>query len=188
VISARPPPPTVITVTAPRLAPRGVHVFGAFESSYAIDRTAWIGAHVGACVMLGPVCASARVRFATVEAGPGVWKDTVSRRGSELLVGPDVPLSIGRMTLLPGFAAGLGEMHTKGPNPHQHSETGGMRADVHVTLSIPLSAHLALDIVGAADLTQETRADIDNAVETMPLPNEPRLIVRAGIGLRYGGL
>lgn len=169
-----------------RASARGVHVFGAFETSYASDRTSWVGAHLGACIMLGPVCAAARIRVANVASGPGVWESQVERRSIEMLGGLDIPFAVGRATLSPGFAAGLGQMHTRGQTHDMRSETGGMRADVHLTCSIPLSRHLAIDVFGAADLTQETI--VENGSAMVVLPAEPRLIMRLGLGVRYGGL
>ncbi len=174
-------------VTVPsRPVARGVQLFSAFETSYASDRTSWVGAHIGVCVMFGPVCGAARLRFASVANGPGVWKEQMERRSTELLVGIDIPLAIGPLTISPGFAAGLGQMHTRGATHEMRAETGGVRADVHVALSIPIWRRLAVDVFTAADLTQETRVEWDDTME--PLPDEPRLLVRFGVGLRYGGL
>ena len=89
------------------------------------------------------------------------------------------------MTLSPGFAAGLGKMHTRGLTREMRTETGGVRADLHATLSIPLWARFALDVVTAADLTQETRVEWGPTMT--PLPDEPRALFRFGVGLRYGG-
>ena len=177
--------PTIVAQTT-RAAGRGVHVFGAFETSLANDRTGWVGAHLGACIMLGPVCAAARARLANVVGGPGVWNGQVERRSVELLFGIDVPFAVGTWQLSPGFAAGLGQMHTLGATHEMRSETGGMRADVHATLSIPMTHHLALDVFAAADLTQQTSIELGPMVA--PLPPEPRLLVRFGLGLHYGGL
>lgn len=164
---------------------RGIHVFGAFETSFASDGTAWLGAHVGACVMIGRICAAARLRGAGVVGGPGAWEDVYERRGTELLFGVDIPFAIGGWTFSPGFAAGLGQMHTRGGDRDMRAETGGPRADVHATLSIPVGG-MAIDLFGAADLTQETRVEWGPTMA--PLPDEPRLLVRFGAGLRYGGL
>src|SRR6185295_10792158 len=103
-----------------------------------------------------------------VAAGPGPWDGELERAGTELLLGIDVPLALGRMTLSPGFAAGLGSIHTRAEGTrHMGSETGGPRADVHATLSIPLGRRLALDLFAAADLTQETHVE---QASTMALP------------------
>jgi hypothetical protein len=163
---------------------RGVQLFGAFEGSYASDRTTWMGAHVGACVMLGPVCAAARLRMAGVAGGPGVWDGAIERRSMELLFGIDIPLAVGGLTVTPGFAAGLGQMHTRDEQRDVRNETGGPRADVHVTVSIPIGGRLAVDLFAAVDLTQETHVEH----ETEPLPDEPRALVRLGAGARFGGL
>jgi len=191
---AAPPPPApavqhedrVVAISSPPSpARRGVQLFGELESSYGNDRTGWVGAHVGACVMLGPVCAAARIRHAEVVGGPEVW-DQTSRRSAEVLLGIDVPFGLGRMLLSPGFAAGMGVMHTRGETHDMRVETGGLRADVHATLSLPLWRKLALDIFAAADLTQE--AHVEWGPEMVPLPPEPRLLLRLGAGLRYEGL
>ena len=191
-LPSEPPSPIRDRVDPPDPAPqmlraaRGVHLLSAFEGSYASDHTSWIGAHIGVCVMFGPVCGAARLRFASVADGPGVWKEQLERRSTELLFGIDVPFAVGTLTLSPGFAAGLGQMHTRGEMKEMRAETGGVRADVHVTLTIPLWRRLAIDVFSAADLTQETRVEWDASIA--PLPDEPRLLVRFGIGLRYGGL
>jgi len=184
-----PPPPAhddrVVAIVAVPSSRRGVQLFGEFESSYGSDRTGWVGAHVGACVMLGPVCAAARFRHATVVGGPEVWDET-SRRSAELLLGIDIPFGLGRMLLSPGFAAGMGVMHTRGETHDMRVETGGLRADVHATLSVPVWHRLALDVFAAADLTQE--AHVEWGPEMAPLPPEPRLLLRLGAGLRFEGL
>jgi hypothetical protein len=171
-------------------AARGVHLLSAFETSYASDRTSWFGAHIGACVMLGPVCAAARLRFSGVTDGPGVWKGDIERRSVELLVGIDIPFAVGRWTLSPGFALGIGQLHTRGETHDMRADTGRACADVHVALSIPVSTRLAIDVFSAADLMQETRAEADMSMQVpvVMLPDEPRFLVRVGVGLRYGGL
>ena len=184
--------PTIVVVTAaPPASPpallRGVQLFGSLETSLANDRTEWLGAQVGACVMVGPICAAARLRFANVADGPGPWSGGLERHGSELLVGGDVPFKIGRALVAPGFGGGIGDVHTRLENGEHGmgSETAGLRADVHATVSYPLSATLALDVSPALDLTQATHSE-SNA--PMPLPDEPLWLVRLGIGLRYGRL
>ncbi len=184
------PAPTIVVMTAAPaapVAPRGIQLFGSLETSVGSDRTEWLGGQVGACVMVGPICAAARLRFANVADGPGPWNGTLERHGAELLVGGDVPFKVGRALVAPGFGGGIGDMHTRldDGQPHMGSETAGLRADVHTTVSYPLSATLALDVSLAVDLTQATHSE-SNA--PMPLPDEPLWLVRLGIGLRYGRL
>src|SRR5690349_1713786 len=78
-----PPPSTLFPYTTLFRSPassRGVQLFGAAEASMASDRTGWLGAQVGACVTLGPVCAAARLRVASVVGGPDAWDGRLERR------------------------------------------------------------------------------------------------------------
>ncbi len=170
-------------VVAPR-ASRGIELVAAGEAWYAPDRSSWLGLTLGACVRLGPVCAAARVRAGSVADVPASW-GTVERRSTELLLGIDVPLALHGLTLVPGFAGGVGQVHTRVDGVHMARETGGLRADVHAALVVPLHGHLALDLSVAADLSQVTRLESNT---DMALPAEPRGMIRAGLGLRYGGL
>lgn len=168
---------------APASATRGIQIFAAGETSVGSDHTNWMGAHVGVCITLGPICAAVRLRHAQVVAGEGMWRTEMERRSSELLLGLDVPFSLGRTTLSPGFAAGMGSMWTRSDDGTTAGESGGLRADVHVTLSVPVTKRWALDLSTALDLTQETRIESE-----MPLPAEPLALLRFGFGVRYGGL
>jgi len=183
-IEPAPPAPTtiVITQTPPR---RGVDLFAAVESSYASDETTWMGAHLGACVVLGPICAAARLRFSSVVAGPAMWRG-LERRNVEVLLGLDVPLRLGWIAVTPGFGAGIGSMHTRiAAAMDEGNETGGLRADAHVTASWPLAHQFALDLSVTGDLTQATRVESRSAIA---LPDEPRALIRLSAGIRYGGL
>ena len=178
--------------SAPRIryaATRGVHVFALVEGSRGTDRTSWFGGQLGACINLGPVCAAARLRRAEVVTEVGEWRE-LSRARSTLFLGGDIPIAIGSVTLSPGFAMGIGSTRTKermrpevGRRPRQ--ESGGFQADVHATLSIPLYGRFALDVALAGDLTGETHIE---STREMPFPDEPRALLRFGVGLRYGGL
>ena len=53
--------------------------------------------------MLGPVCAGARARFAVVADQPG--RRTSDRHGFEVLLGADLPLRVGLVTVSPGVWA-----------------------------------------------------------------------------------
>lgn len=111
---------------------RTVQVFAALETSFASDHTTWMGAQLGVCVRLGRVCAAARLRAAAVTAA--AWDDQIERRGTELLLGIDIPFTVRGLVVSPGFAAGLGQIHTRASR-EMRAETGGPRADVHATVS-----------------------------------------------------
>ena len=176
-----------ITLAADRRAPRGVQVFAAVEDSLASDRTDWTGVGGGACMMVGRICVAGRARYAKVVDGPGPWQHELDRTGSELLVGGDVPLHIGRATVSPGFGGGVGLIDTRSDerDDHMHSMTPGLRADAHAALSYPLGNRLSLDLTFAVDMTEATHFQ---SMPAFALPNEPWLLARVGAGLRYGDL
>lgn len=177
-------------VAAPPVA-RGIQLFAAEETSLASDRTVWEGVQLGACIMLGPICAAARVHGGKVIARPDGW-DRFVRKGGELYVGVDIPIAVGGLRLTPGFAAGYGMMltHHIGDGDKTGIEISGPRAEAHVALSIPLTPHIALDLATTAELTQatgmETHGDTPDA--TIAFPDEPRALFRLAVGVRYGAL
>ena len=191
IAQADPPAPTervvIVERQAPSVASRGWQLFAAGETSFANDRTSWAGAQLGGCVEIGPLCASARVRFAKVIDVPSTWDQRLDRRETEVLVGADIPLHLGSRLLLVGFGGGTGQMHTR-VGYHMASETGGLRADVHTSYSIPLTHELDLDFSLSIDVTQATRTESSVSSTDMPLPREPLFLGRFGIGLRYGRL
>jgi hypothetical protein len=137
--------------------------------------------------MIGPVCAAARARFANVVDGPAPWRSQLERGGGELLVGGDLPLRVGKLAIVPGFGGGLGEIGThvaRISGEKMFNRTGGLRAEVHAALSLPITRKLALDVAISADITQATSVETNT---TMPFPAEPLWLVRLGLGVRYGG-
>jgi hypothetical protein len=179
-------------VAASPPAARGIQLLAAVETSVASDRTVWQGLQLEACIMLGPICVAARLHGGKVISQPASW-DGFARKGGELYAGIDVPIALGGIRLTPGFAAGYGTMFT-----HHHSdgekmgiEISGPRAEVHVALSIPLTAHLALELVTTGALTQPTAKEIHGTDVPDPAvvyPDEPRALVRFAAGVRYGAL
>lgn len=159
----------------PRLEPVAVHrslyVSGGAESSFANDRTTWLGATVKLCIQLGPLCASARWRKLEVVDGM-----EASRHLNELLIGVDLPISLGRVLLVPGFAGGLGGMETT--TGGMRRQTGGFRAEAQLAVAMPIAGALAIEVSTSAGL-----GDFDPA-EVMG-PAEPWGELRAGLGLRY---
>lgn len=168
---------------------RGWQVFGAAQTAVANDRTKWLGFEGGACVMVGPICAAARLRTATVEAGPE-WVHTMSRRSTELLIGGDVPFKVGSWMFAPGFGGGIGSMktHVSGDDTKVGGVTGGLRAEVHAALVVPIAAKLSVDLSAAVELTQATHEETWMPMGQAPVvvPDEPEVLVRLAIGLRWG--
>jgi hypothetical protein len=183
------PAPRVVIVErqAPPSTFHGSQLFAAGETSYANDRTAWAGAQVGGCVVIGPVCAAASVRFASVVDGPAFWTG-LDRRSIEVLVGGDVPINVGPGLLMLGFGGGTGQVHTRIDSKDEHrmaSETAGLRAEARAVYAYPLTRSIALDVTLSIDLSQATRSE---STTTMPLPDEPLVLGRLGVGVRWGHL
>jgi hypothetical protein len=176
-------------------AARGIQLYAALEASFGSDRTVWQGMQLGACIMLGPICASARVHAAKVTNQPSSWSG-LTRKSGEAYAGIDIPIAIGRTRLTPGFAAGYGSIFTRRGSEDERMgvEISGPRAELHAALSLPISAHVAIDLMLTGALTQATKIEtrpgnggdiIDPAAE---FPSEPRGFVRFAIGVRYGAL
>jgi hypothetical protein len=190
------PRPAIVEEAAPAPAPpprrdpatRGVQLFAAVETSMGSDHTGWMGTQLGACISVGPLCAAARLREAKVVGGEGVWEGgAIERESTELIVGLDIPLALGKQTLSPGFAAGLGAIRTgaAGTMDREPEGSAGLRADVHATLTVPIGRRLALDLSMAVDMSQATHVEWRSE---MQMPAEPFALVRFGAGLRYGGM
>lgn len=183
-------PKKLVPVPAVGVAPsappaRGVHVFAAGETALASDSSTWFGLELGACVMLGPACASARGRFATVGRGPERWRRDLERHGVELLLGADLPRRIGRAVLSPGLAAGVGWIHTHEEGSPRRESIGGLRAQGRLALSYPLTRHLAAELALSFEVTDTEHVETSSPE---PLPPEPRWLGRLGAGMRFEGL
>jgi hypothetical protein len=181
-----------VPVVASPPAARGIQLFAALETSVASDHTVWQGMQLEACIMLGPICAAARLHVGKVISQPASWAG-FERVGGEAYIGVDVPLAIGVARLTPGFAAGYGAMftHRKSDREKVGIETSGPRAEAHAAFSFPITAHLALDFVATAALTEAARTETrggDLLDPTIVFPDEPRALLRLALGVRYGAL
>jgi hypothetical protein len=178
------PMPSIDRGTAPLSSSHGIHAMAVVETSFSNDGAKWLGPQLGACIMMGPICAAARVRFAKVVAGPGPW-DRDDRTETELLIGGDIPLHVGRVAIVPGFGGGIGmtATHVDAVQMKQYSRTGGLRADAHVMISVPLWSRLALGFTAGVNIPEATHVESNTSVV---FPDEPWLIGRVGIGLYYG--
>lgn len=185
-LEVRVPVPRALAPEPTRAAPphspelSGVHVFGVFESSMASDGTAWGGMHVGACVMVGRLCAGGRLRGSTVSSEDKFWSQT-RRKSGEVLFGLDVPFRLHRFLLTPGVAAGVGDV-TTGPR-EMLSRSANFRAEAHVAFSVPLSKSFALDLSVVGTLAQQVKREPGYMDD---VPAEPFGFLRFGVGVRWG--
>lgn len=178
------PMPSVEGGATPIETVHGIHAMATFETSFSNDGAKWLGPQFGACIMVGPICAAARVRFAKVVAGPGPW-DRDDRTETELLIGGDIPFHAGRVSIVPGFGGGIGMVstHVDESQMKQYMRTGGLRADAHVMIEVPLWSRLALAFTAGVNIPEATHVESHTSVT---FPDEPWLIGRVGIGLYYG--
>lgn len=173
----------VFSASAPER--RHVQVFTVAETSLGSDRTGWLGVKAGACVMLGPLCASAQARASMVAGGPDGWSQKLERHGVELLFGADLPLRFGRATLSPGVAVGVGWTHTEIEGMTAAGETGGLRAESQLALSYLVTARLAAELAFSFEIAQATHVE---ASPSGSLPGDARFFSRLGAGVRFEGL
>lgn len=172
-----PPARTVAeSVEPPAETVRGPHAFASLESTLASDRTGWLGLHLGACTMVGPVCVAGRLRTSALASNPD---DETRRTSWELLLGVDVPFVVRGWLISPGFGAGPSGMTTKIGD--MHYRTNGLRADAHATVTVPMTKRFGLDVHVAANLMQQVHLEEGEGV-----PVEPWGFFRVGLGLRYG--
>lgn len=162
--------------TLQRTPSPSIQLAAALESSLANDGTTWVGGNLKLCIRVGPICATARFRKSRVIDGLAA----AERDLAELLVGVDIPIPLGPVVLVPGFAGGFGGMDTYLAGMRR--ETGAFRGETHVALWVPLVFNLALEASLGAGLGQQT--DFDRS--GLMVPPEPWGALRAGIGLRYG--
>lgn len=159
--------------------PRGWHFFGGMEASIASDHSRWMGMQLGACRMIGVLCAAVRLRGGAVTSDHGPWS-SAHRDAGELLLGFDIPFRIGGFLLTPGVALGFGDITTKtGETP---SRSNNFRGQVHAAFSVPLSRSFALDLSVAGTLAQQVERDPGY----MTTIAEPLGYLRFGVGVRYG--
>ena len=173
-----------VVAAAPVLVPATprVQALTSFETAYSDDRSNWVGVSVGACVEVGPVCASVRARVAAVVEGR--WESS-ERHQTDVVVGGEVSRSLGPTITTFGFGAGMGATHTGILEAvgMRGSETFGLRADAHASWTIPFTKTLALDFTATMDVAQVTDVETSSITRTM---DEPRFTGRFGAGLRYG--
>jgi hypothetical protein len=176
--------PAIVSSTSAS-ASRDVHVFTIMERSLGSDGTGWLGIKAGACVMLGPLCASVQARASLVADGPDGWSPRLERHGVELLLGAELPLRFGRATLSPGVAFGVGWTHTEIEGMTAVGETGGLRAESQLALSYLVTRHVAAELALSFEVAQATHVET-SSVE--PLPGDARFFSRLGAGVRFEGL
>ena len=190
--SAKPTTVASGTVTSKALSTRrALSLMASGETSLATDGSIWFGLSMGACLPIGRMCAGALIRVSNDAGFSGESEEGhTTRLASDLLVGAGLPLTRGRLTLMPGIAVGAGWMRTKALRPSTDEgmndvNSGGLRASATIRMSLSVSEKCALDFgVGADVAPLAHRAPFD--AELPLVAGEPRGYLRGGLGIRIG--
>jgi hypothetical protein len=180
-------PDALRSTVVPAPAGRALGVSVSAETSLANDGSIWFGAGITACVRLGPACTGIFARAGSDSRLSGSSKQLeTSRTAFDLLVAADLPLRWGDVEITPGAGFGLGWMRTSrsGPGGAVEVDSGGLRANAHITFDIPLTRTLFLDLGASVDVLPLAHTATYRD-EGLTLAGEPRGFVRATIGLRY---
>ena len=159
------------------------------QAAVASDGSVWGGLELAACVRLGRVCAGALARW-NVELQSEERRENAQaeRRSADLLIGADLPLRFGRVTVTPGLAAGVGWMHNGAFRVSERridEDSGGLRLAAKLTVSMKLRGRWGIDLGATLDASPLAR-DEAYVVETVTIPGEPRVYLRGMLGLRWG--
>lgn len=200
--AAPPPPPLPSAPVAPPPRPRfAVSVLAEFSAgTNGTDSSEWLGARVHGCLLLGPIRLGLLFRMAG-DIQPSRLGDLLMQRlGTDLLLAADLPLDAGRLTVSPGVGLGIGWLRTSlldDDGDRGSISDGGLRADVHLVLSLRLWRGLfadgALSLSGAflgsgdtlLDLPLRMRDPAEKMAMDMGLTAPPWGLLRTGLGLRW---
>jgi hypothetical protein len=171
---------------------RGVSLFVATELAAGSDRSGWAGLSVSGCVMLGPTCLGAIVRFWHDLDASDESANVISKRDTgEVDIALDLPFTRRRIDFRPGVELGVGWVHMGGFGTHPDTvddnefDHGDVSAGLHVGATFPLSSHWAAEgDLGASISLFAHQAPF--VVDGVMLPGEPRAFCLASLGLRYG--
>ena len=183
--------PNVLTLRHEPTPARGAIQAGP-EFSAATDGSVWFGAHARGCVQLGRACVGGELRIARDAELRGAGAQTLSTRtAADLLVVLDVPFARRRFALTPGIGLGVGWMRVRSDSDASafpaggetlDVDAGGVRANVHLGLAIPLRAGIAVTLGASLDVApfaHTARYMMDGG----ELAGEPRGFARFGLGV-----
>lgn len=183
--------PSALTLRAEPTQARGA-IGAALESSASTDGSIWFGARARGCVQLGRTCIGGELRIAHDAELRGAGAQTLSTRtAADLLVVLEVPLPLHRMVLAPGIGVGVGWMRVRSDadaaafpmgGESLDVDAGGVRANVHVGLSVPLRSGIAVTLGASLDVApfaHTARYVMDGG----ELAGEPRGYARLALGV-----
>jgi hypothetical protein len=184
------PAPVVAATPAAVTTPSRLVISAQAESALANDRSLWMGLGATACLRLGRVCSGVLVRFADDEGWSGRENDAQeSRRSLEALLTTSIPVTLGRVRLLPRLGVGLAGIW--GGQPRGRREDGSppkdnrgwLRGEAGITGQLLVRSQWALSVDFSGELAPlalETRISDPRALR------EPWIFYRLGLGITWG--
>lgn len=169
----------------------GVGLIG--ETAYGSDGSLWLGAAASACVMFGPLCVGARARVATDTTEAGGSEDvSMLRLGTDVLLDAELPVTRRGVVISPGLGVGTGWLHaegvvTAGTMEPMDVDTGGLRGEARLAVSVPIGHGARIDVELAVDVAPLSHTRTWHDPTGRALPGEPNAFGRVGVGLRFGG-
>ena len=160
----------------------------ALETSLGSDGSTWWGAAAATCVRLGRFCTGVSGRLASDARLSGASEQhETGRTAVDLLLVVDVPVRWRDVGVSWGAGVGVGWIRSSlmGPAGAVDIDTGGLRADAHVTFELPISKTIAVELRAVANVSP--LAHVGTYTEDgSTLAGEPRGFGRLSFGLRYG--
>src|SRR5205814_1753896 len=148
-LAARGLPPASAAASGRAADARMPTLTASFETSFT--GSLWAGASVAACLPAGPLCTGLLLRLAGETAGAPAASynrtptGDLKRVGADALLVVDWPIGAGKVTVIPGLAAGATWLVTHAAYLDRDGGVArpGFAADARVTLSLPLTRSVA---------------------------------------------
>jgi hypothetical protein len=190
------PPPIAETAA---FETRPIAIAAAAGAGLSSDGALWTAAQAQACVVVGPTCLGALVRYANDTRSQGDSNVRVTaRRSLDLLVVADLPLHLGPVVVTPGLGVGQTALRAQRQSgDHEKVTSTGLNLRARLGAGVPivsawsLQADVALGAspFGRKLLKEEQFGPIDpRDDDPTPMSGVPRLVGWFGVGLVYGGL
>jgi hypothetical protein len=165
------------------------------EMAYTFDNTLWFGVKVSACATAGPLCIGVTFRYSHDDATTGVSEKYGNKRFIlDVLLSAHLIMTWGKVVLCPGVGIGGGYYGVWVRMGQDHdeknlSEHGSFRASLFVSLLVRVTERLYIEVLelsGALSLPRHQDTFPGDEANSGFTIVDPRIFLRAGIGLRYG--
>ncbi|MDB4963621.1 MAG: hypothetical protein JWP01_3620 [Myxococcales bacterium] len=161
-------------------------------SSFASDGSVWLSSSGFACVDLGRLCVGGAARYSRdAELSGRGEKTETTRSETDVLLSVEVPIHTGRWSFSTGLGLGIGWLRVRrdvmtSDGPQQlELDTGGLRAELRTTTSVPLRRGVSLTLGVALGFAPGAHTQSFRE-EGFEIAGEPRTVGRIELGLELG--